>query len=115
MDGVSVASSIAGLVTLALQVGGTIAIYVNAIKERSKNVKELHDELLLLGEVLSNLRDFLNSRNNDERAFDAHSVLSKAIMDCRQRIERIGDRLRPPPDGGRFARAIDQLRWPFEQ
>ncbi|KIW65653.1 hypothetical protein PV04_07893 [Phialophora macrospora] len=115
MDGVSVASSIAGLVTLALQVGGTIATYVNAIKERAKNVKELHDELLLLGEVLSNLRDFLNSEKVAGRSFDNYSVLSKAIRDCRQRIERIGDRLKPPSDGGRFARAIDQLRWPFEQ
>ena len=115
MDGVSVASSIAGLVTLALQVGGTIAIYVNAIRERSKNVKELQDELLLLGEVLSNLRDFINNRAADGQSFDSFSVLSKAIRDCRQRIERIGDRLKPPPDAGRIARAIDQLRWPFEQ
>jgi hypothetical protein len=115
MDGVSVASSIAGLVTLALQVGGTIAIYVNAIKERSKNVKELHDELLLLSEVLSNLRDFINTRQAEGKSFDTVSVLSKAIRDCRQRIERIGDKLKPPPDSGRLARAIDQLRWPFEQ
>lgn len=115
MDGVSVASSIAGLVTLALQVGGTIAIYVNAIKERSKNIKELHDELLLLGEVLSGLRDFVNSEKAKGSSFDSHSVLSKAIRDCHQRIERIGDRLKPPPDNGRIARVIDQLKWPFEQ
>ena len=115
MDGVSVASSVAGLITLALQVGGTIAIYVNAIKERSKNVKELQDELLLLGEVLSNLRDFLNSQTSDGKSCDTYSVLVKAIRDCRQRIERIGDKLKPPLDGGRFARAIDQLKWPFEQ
>ncbi|OCT49282.1 ankyrin [Cladophialophora carrionii] len=115
MDGVSVASSVAGLVTLTLQVGGAVATYVTAIKERSKNVKELQDELLLLGEVLSNLRDFLNSEKAAGRSFDRYSVLSKAIRDCRQRIERIGDRLKPPPDGGRFLRAIDHLRWPFEQ
>ncbi|EXJ57084.1 hypothetical protein A1O7_07428 [Cladophialophora yegresii CBS 114405] len=115
MDGVSVASSIAGLVTLTLQVGGTVATYVTAIRERSKNARELQDELLLLGEVLSNLRDFLNSGKAAGRSFDSYSVLSKAIRDCRQRIERIGHRLKPPPDGGRFVRAIDQLRWPFEQ
>ena len=115
MDGVSVASSIAGLVTLALQVGGTIAIYVNAIKDRSKNVKELHDELLLLGEVLSGLRDFLESEKAKNRSFDTHSVLSQAIRDCRERIERIGERLKPPANGGKLARAIDHLKWPFEQ
>ncbi|OQV07153.1 Ankyrin repeat-containing protein [Cladophialophora immunda] len=114
MDGVSVASSIAGLVTLALQVSATIAIYVNSIKERANTVRELHDELLLLGEVLSGLRDFLESEKVKGRALDTQSVLSKAIRDCRQRMERIGDRLKPS-DGGKVARAIDHLRWPFEQ
>ncbi|KIW83537.1 hypothetical protein Z517_02782 [Fonsecaea pedrosoi CBS 271.37] len=114
MDGVSVASSIAGLVTLALQVSATIAIYVNSIKERANTVRELHDELLLLGEVLSGLRDFLESEKVKGRVLDTQSVLSKAIRDCRQRMERIGDRLKPS-EGGKVARAIDHLRWPFEQ
>ncbi|KIX01570.1 uncharacterized protein Z518_09296 [Rhinocladiella mackenziei CBS 650.93] len=114
MDGVSVASGVAGLITLALQVSGTIAIYVNSIKERSKNIQELHDELLLLGEVLSGLRDFLDSEKARGRSFDSNSVLQKALRDCRDRIERIGDRLKPS-DGGKAARALDKLRWPFEQ
>ncbi|EXJ74159.1 uncharacterized protein A1O5_02453 [Cladophialophora psammophila CBS 110553] len=114
MDGVSVASSIAGLVTLALQVSATIAIYVNSIKERSNTVRELHDELLLLGEVLGGLREFLESEKVKGRVLDTQSVLSRAVRDCRQRMERIGDRLKPS-DGGKVARAIDHLRWPFEQ
>ncbi|KIX98765.1 uncharacterized protein Z520_05226 [Fonsecaea multimorphosa CBS 102226] len=114
MDGVSAASSIAGLVTLALQISATISIYVNSIKERSTTIREFHDELLLLGEVLSGLRDFLESEKVKGRALDTQSVLSNAIRDCRQRMERIGDRLKPS-DGGKIARAIDHLRWPFEQ
>lgn len=114
MDGVSVASGVAGLITLALQVSGTIAIYVNSIKERSKTIQELHDELLLLGEVLSGLLDFLQSEKAKGKSFDTDSVLSRAIRDCRARIERIGDRLKPS-DGGKVARALDKLKWPFEQ
>ncbi|KAK5439601.1 hypothetical protein LTR34_000569 [Exophiala xenobiotica] len=115
MDGVSAASGIAGLITLALQVSGTIAIYVKSIRERSKNVQELHDELLLLGEVLSGLRDFLASEQAKGRSFDNNSVLQKAITDCRDRIERIGDKLKPPDNSTRVSRALDKLRWPFEQ
>ena len=98
-----------------MQVSGTIAIYVNSIKERAKNIQELHDELLLLGEVLSSLRDFLNSEKAKGRSFDTNSVLQKALTDCKSRIERIGDRLRSSEDGGKLARALDKLRWPFEQ
>ncbi|KAK5056122.1 hypothetical protein LTR84_012675 [Exophiala bonariae] len=114
MDGISVASGVAGLITLGLQVSGTIAIYVNSIKERDKNIRELHDELLLLGEVLSGLRDFLVSEKAKGRSFDTNSVLQTAIRDCRTRIERIGDKLKPS-DGGKVARALDKLKWPFEQ
>ncbi|KAL6244479.1 hypothetical protein RBB50_008721 [Rhinocladiella similis] len=114
MDGVSVASGIAGLITLALQVSGAIAVYVTSIKDRSKNIRELHEELLLLSEVLSSLRDFLTSERAKGRSFDNNSVLQKAISDCRDRIERIGEKLKPL-EGGRVSRAIDKLKWPFEQ
>lgn len=114
MDGISVASGVAGLITLGLQVSGTIAIYINSIKERDKNIRELHDELLLLGEVLSGLRDFLVGEKAKGRSFDTNSVLQTAIRDCRTRIERIGDKLKPS-DGGKVSRALDKLKWPFEQ
>lgn len=114
MDGVSVASGIAGLITLALQVGEAIAVYVNSIRERSKTIQELHDELLLLGEVLSRLRDFLRAESARGKSIDPHSVLSQAISACRDRIERIGDRLKPV-EGGKLIRTLDRLRWPFEQ
>lgn len=113
MDGVSVASGIAGLISLAIQVSGTITTYYNAIKERSKNVQELLNELELLSHVLSDLRDFLQSKNARGLSFDTNSILQRAISDCRDRVERIGEALRPS-DGGRFARAIDKLKWPFE-
>jgi len=114
MDGVSVASGIAGLITLALQVSGVVSEYVTAVKERPKNVKELHDELLLLAEVLSELRDFLNSEKIRGRSFDSNSVLQKAIRACHGRIERVGDKLKPA-DGGKLTRALERLKWPFEQ
>ncbi|EXJ88377.1 hypothetical protein A1O1_05307 [Capronia coronata CBS 617.96] len=113
MDGVSVASGVAGLITLALQVSGTVVVYVNSIKERSKNIQELHNELLLLGEVLSGLRDFLESERAKQTTFGTNSVLQKAIVDCRTRIERIGDRLETS-HGGKVARTLEKLKWPFE-
>jgi len=114
MDGVSVASGIAGLITLAITVTGTLTEFVTAIRDKPKNVKELHDELLLLGEVLSQLRDFLAEEEAKGRSFSRNSVLQKAITDCYARIERIGDKLKPT-EGGKIARALDRMKWPFEQ
>lgn len=44
MDGVSVASGTAGLITPALQISGTIRDYVVAAKTKSKDVEELQEE-----------------------------------------------------------------------
>ncbi len=113
MDGVSLASGIAGLITLALQVSSVIAEFSIAVKEGPKNIEELKQELLLLGEILGQLQDFLRSEKLKGRSFDSNSVLQSAISSCKVRIERIGDKLKPP-DGGRGARLVARLKWPFE-
>jgi Cdc6-like AAA superfamily ATPase len=113
MDGVSVASGIAGLITLALQISGTIRDYVVAARNKAKDIEELQGELVLLSENLNSLRDILEDESLKDRSFDPDSVLWKAIQDCRKRIERIGDELLPS-NGGRFDRALDKLKWPFQ-
>ena len=113
MDVISLSSGIAGLITLALQVSGIIANYVSAVKEGPKNIEELKEELILLGEVLSQLQDFLHDEKHKGRSFDSNSVLQSAFSSCKRRIERIGDKLKPP-DGGKISRMVDRLKWPFE-
>ena len=108
------ASGIAGLITLALQISGTIREYIVAARNKSKNIEELQSELILLSENLNNLRDVLEDEKLKGRSFDANSVLWTAIKDCRRRIERIGDELLPST-GGKLDRALDRLKWPFQQ
>jgi hypothetical protein len=113
MDPVSMASGIAGLLTLTLQISSVIADFTIAVKEAPKNIKELQQELLLLGEILSQLQDFLRSEKAKGRSFDSNSVMQSAISSCKVRIERIGDKLRPSV-GGKMSRLVDRLKWPFE-
>jgi hypothetical protein len=115
MDGVSVASNIAGLVTLALQISQTIHEYIVAVKNKSKDIAELQEELILLSENLNNLRDILEDEKLKGRSFDPASTLWSAIKDCRKRIERIGDKLLPTSAGGKVERVLDRLKWPFKQ
>jgi Fungal N-terminal domain of STAND proteins len=114
MDGVSVASGIAGLITLAIQLTGTIQEYAVAVKNKSADIEELSSELILLAENLNSLRDILVDEKLKGRSFDTDSVLMKAIKDCHRRIERIGDLLLPST-GGKIDRALERLKWPFQQ
>lgn len=114
MDGVSVASGIAGLITLTLQVTDEVYQYVKAIAERTKNAEEIAQELRLLGEVLSQLQDFLFKEKAKGTAFDEDSVLQRSIRDCKVRVERIGDKIKPK-EGNKLQRTLDKLTWPFKQ
>ena len=114
MDGVSVASGVAGLITLALQLSGTIAEYASAVKDKPHAVAEFENELSILSEVLGQLSEVLSSDRLKSRQFDRNSVLQRAIIDCDRRMARISEKLRPK-NGGRLSRALDRLKWPFEQ
>lgn len=113
-DPISISSGIAGLVTLGIQVTGVVYSYLHAVKDKSKNVKELHDELILLGGVLSKLQYFLASSAAKANDFDEpDSILSKAVAACKERVERIGEKLKPKES--KLARAVDRLVWPFKE
>ena len=112
-DPVSVASGVAGLITLAIQVSGTVYSYLNAVKERKEDVLALREELDQLGEALSELAAFLDSSDAKANDFDTNGVLRSAVKGCRDRIERIGERLRPPE--GKLMKLAGRLKWPFEK
>lgn len=113
-DPISISSGIAGLVALGITVTDTVYSYLHAVKDKSKNAKELQDELVLLGEVMSKLQYFLVSTPATANEFDKpDSVLSKAISACTERIERIGEKLKPKDS--KVARAVDRLVWPFKE
>src|SRR5437763_15229485 len=94
MDPVSVSSGIAGLITLTIQVSSVIADFVIAVKEGPKDIQELHQELLLLGEEVGQLQDFSHSEKGRGRSLGSNSVMRSAISACKARIERIGHKLR---------------------
>lgn len=113
MSGLDVASGVAGLIALALQVSHSLTEYITAVKDKSKNVQELLEELNLLGEALSLLNDFIFEEELKGRLLDDASLFARAVRDCKRRIERIGKSLTPPE--GKLGRAWDRFIWPFEQ
>ena len=108
------ASGVAGLLALALTVANALTEYVSSVKDKAQNVQELRDEIGLLGEALSLLNDFIVEEELKGRRIEDTSVFAKAIRDCKARIERIGDSLKPT-EGNKMKRAWDRFVWPFEE
>ena len=114
MDPLSLAASVAGLVSLVLQVSGTIGAYCKSVKEAPKSVQEISLELLLLVSALQQLEYFLKNQPLKQSAFDQSSLLATALISCRDSIDGIASKLQGPKKDSRFP-TLDRLKWPFEE
>ena len=112
MDPLSLAASVAGLVSLALQVSGTIGSYCSSVKDAPKSLRQVDGELLLLLSALQQLENFLRSQPSLHISFDQTSVLATALISCRESIDAIASRLHDPKKDGKL-HTLDRLKWPF--
>ncbi len=114
MDPLSLAASVAGLVTLTAQISSSIITYTKAVKDESKSVNEITQELGLMQSVLKQLEKFLRGQSLKNASFYQSSVLVSAIMLCHVSIQGVSAQLPDPTKNG-MARAIEKLKWPFTE
>jgi Fungal N-terminal domain of STAND proteins len=118
MDPVSATSGIVGLIAVAFKTIQLVGEYVNLANEHKKHAETLHKELLLMKQVLDQLKDLINEEKRSGRLTsvgdeDRHTVLGKAFSDCTKTIEQIQDKLKEPTN--KFQKAMAKMKWPFEQ
>jgi hypothetical protein len=118
MDPVSVASGVIGLIAVAFKTIELLGSYVKSSHEHKKNAEALHKELLLMKQVLDQLKALLEEERRQGRMVtaddgDRNTVLGKAFYDCTKIIEQIQGKLKDPVKT--FQKAMAKLKWPFEQ
>ena len=114
MDGLSVASGVAGLLSLCIQVSMALNEYYSGVANASKSIQSLQQEFITLEHVMKQLEDFLRSQNLRDNAFDETSVLCSAVGACKYQVNDIFTKLRRP-GGGSISRAVKRLEWPFQE
>jgi len=110
----SIAASVAGLVTLTAQVSGSIITYAKAVKDESRSIGEVTQELNLMHSVLEQLDNFLKGQPMKNAFFDQSSVLATAITSCKGSIQGISTKLPKSTQNG-ISRMMEKLRWPFTE
>lgn len=115
MDPLSAASGIAGLLSLALQVGMTIGIYANAVKGASKDAQKMEREIQAFSSVLKQLCEFLQSKDADHVAFEPTSVLLVATNSCDKELKDLHKKLEKFTKGDKTSRVLQILSWPFTE
>lgn len=110
---VGVVASILGIIQLTGHVAILCQGYVSGVKRASQDMVQLIDELKLLGEVLTVLKDYVDQ--SSPAGSSALTILASKdgpISGCEGLLRVLQDKL-TPRDG--FKGMIDSLKWPLKE
>ncbi|CAN9445364.1 unnamed protein product [Alternaria alternata] len=114
MDPLSIAGSIAGLISLSDTIFRKLYHYVKEVESAEKEVKELKNEVAALNGVLHNLHliaqdlETSSPRSNSIRPDHINSCLA-TLYQLDERIKKVGI-----SDKGKIRATIHKLSWPFK-
>ena len=110
VDPFSLATGIAGLISLSLEVTKFAHQYIHGVRNSSKHIEDFLQELAALTDVLRQLEAFLKEDEAGERSFDQTSVLVKTYEACRSNLEKTRSTLQRRINEHKLLKA---LTWPF--
>lgn len=116
MDPLSVAASVAGLMSLSIEVVHAVSEYYKSAKNAPSDIEGIKSELESLSIILERLELVLRSdkiRSNSS-SFDTSSVLTTALNSCEKTIREISSKLGRPKDSS-VSRVWERLKWPFSE
>ena len=109
-DPFSLATGIAGLISLGLEVTKITRQYVQDVRNAAKDVDEFLTELSALVAVLRRLAGFLKDDRVAKLNFDQTSVLLLTHRSCEEKLKAVRLKLLKR---SKDARIIKTLTWPF--
>ncbi|PVH94333.1 ankyrin [Periconia macrospinosa] len=114
MDPLSIAGSVAGLISLSDTIFRKLYHYVKDVKSAEKSVKDLKNEVAALNGVLHNLRLVAEDLEADNRT--PASVRLDHVKDCLALLYDLDEKLKNIglTEKGRLRNTIQKLAWPFK-
>lgn len=109
-DPLTLATGIAGLINLALEVTQLTHQYVQGVRNAAKDVDELLEEVAALVDVLRRFYCFLQDDKINIAKFDKTSVIVLTHGACDEKLKTVRSKLSKRGNGHRIFKA---LMWPF--
>jgi hypothetical protein len=111
MAELGIAASVAGLISLAIQVTQTSYDYVKSVSGSTKSISEFAQEVSLLITVLGDVREALDSAQDQVRlARDLSGCVDDLVLQMRSLAIKL-DKKSHATGLARFG----ELRWPFQE
>jgi hypothetical protein len=114
MDPLSVAGSIAGLISLSDMIFRKLYHYVKDVKNAEKEIRTLKNEVASLNGVLHNI--YLIAQDLEADEAQDHSLRLSHVSACLATLYELDDTLNKMdlPNKGRVHAAIQKFKWPFK-
>ena len=116
MDPFTIATGLAGLLSLTQEIANILSTYTNGVKNAPKAARSVLTETSTLSQVLGQLIEFLRAEETNSKCsgkFRQTSALCSVIAICKDHIETIYRKLKfqgkPERD------LLHRLKWPFER
>lgn len=114
MDPLSIATGVAGLLSLAKELVKIIIDYTGDVKSATRDARSVLTEVTALSHVLQQLVDFLRKDDTNSKCrFRETSALCSVIAICKNHIETLYRKVKfqgkPEKD------LLGRLKWPFEK
>lgn len=113
-DPFTIATGVAGLLSLTLQVTKITVEYVKGAGKASGAIEQFRQELRALQNVLKLFEEFLKV-DAPKGAFQKASVLYMANSSCERQLRKLLAKFEKNIKGGRFSQAVDRPTWPFDE
>jgi len=115
IDPFTLATGIAGLLSITLQVSKILHGQVNALKNAPSEAKDLLYELDQIQQVLTGLERFLRSENAKCSSFNETSVLIRATNGFSDEIRELRRNVEKLSDGHSLSRIVERGKWYFKE
>lgn len=122
-DPFSIASGIAGFLSLAMEITKILVDYTANVKSAPSDVTKMLEEVDALVEVLEQLKDFLEDNSDTisetiKNGFQENSALSTALKICKTEIEklrRVLHKFKVRRTDKAWLDKLQRLKWPFSK
>jgi hypothetical protein len=113
MDPLSLAASIAGLTSLAIELAKITSGFVSDISNSARAAQNMLSEATALQHTLEQLAVFLAGHDGRGTSFDKTSVLWGAMRDCEAHLKSLIKTVKSNTGGSKTSRMVKRLKWPF--
>lgn len=114
MEALGLSSSVAGFLSLAIELSKILNTYINDVKDAPQEASELSTKVSILSHVLEKSVDILRSDNMETNTFDEQSLLFSVVKSCEHHVNFVYKKLAKLRNIDKVA-SMRRVLWPFQK